>query len=75
MFLSYNDTKEKLEYLKTYKDAASNGINIAWLMRTLEQTNEKAESYEKALQEIVENGGCYDGDCDRYRIAKNVLNK
>lgn len=52
-----------------------NEINIAWLMRTLEQTNEKAETYEKTLQEIVENGGCYDADCDRYRIAKDAINK
>ena len=44
-------------------------------MRTLEQTNEKAEAYEKALTEITKDSGCYDADCDRYRISKNTLNK
>jgi hypothetical protein len=52
MFHSYNDTKEKLNYLKASIEGRNEPVNVSWLIRTLEETNKKAERYEKALESI-----------------------
>lgn len=55
MFHSFKDTREKLVYLESSKEGIDQPINVSWLIRTLKETNEKAERYEKALKEIADS--------------------